>query len=151
MEEHSLLACSPWFAQSAFLYTPAPQWAEPFHVNHSSSKCLQTCLQAVLWSMETLSQLRVLFPDNSSLCQVDRKLTRTRCGGRHSGLEHSWKRRKAGSKTSLAGCMLIWELLEASASSLGVRCRDIGEHGRSDSSEFSKFYLQEIQGQCRVN
>lgn len=100
IQEHCLPACSLWFAQHTFLYTPglptwgchSPQWP----INHSSRKFPTDLPTGHL--MEAFSQSRVLFPDNSSLCQINKKLTRTRCLGEHSGLEQCWRRRKAVSK-----------------------------------------------------
>lgn len=82
MGECCLLASSPCFAQPAFLYIsgpPAqgrchPQQAGPFHLIINQDYTLQTCLHVVCW--EAFFQLKFLFPDNSDLCLVNKKVNK---------------------------------------------------------------------------
>lgn len=83
MEGCCLLTCSSWLLHLAFLHTqdqrpgvapPREGWGFPHH--HRSETC-HTDLQPSN-VMEAFSQLKILFPDNSSLCQDDEILTRTR-------------------------------------------------------------------------
>lgn len=73
-----LLLFSLWLAQSALLNIPGPP-AQDGHthigLNFSITNLengIQACLQADF--MEAFSQLRFLFPNDSSLCQVDLNL-----------------------------------------------------------------------------
>jgi hypothetical protein len=71
------LACSLWLAQPAFLYSLGPQahgwhhpqWTMPPHINHELENAIQPDL------MEAFLNEGSLLLDNSSLCQVDIKLS----------------------------------------------------------------------------
>lgn len=83
MEECYLLACALQFAQPSLLSEPGrpaqeqhySQQTESSYINHNQEKAPQTHLQAIGW--RCFFQLRLLFPNNSDLHQVDTKQTRT--------------------------------------------------------------------------
>jgi hypothetical protein len=74
-EECCLLACSPWLAQSAFLYIPGPpaegSIGKPPTSIIDEENSVHTCLQANL--REAFSHCSLLFPDDSCFYQVGNK------------------------------------------------------------------------------
>lgn len=77
VEEHSLLVCSPRLVQASLFYNTCPGTAPPtirWACPH------QLLIKKIAYTtgnlMETLSQLKFIFPDNCSLYQDDKKKER---------------------------------------------------------------------------
>lgn len=75
----SSMACSSCFLIPPWTTWPEhylPPWAGPSYINHWIQKINpQSCLQRNV--MEAIPQLNFVFPDCSSLCQVNKNLTNT--------------------------------------------------------------------------